>query len=198
MQRFFVAIALVPLLGLLAVGCSFMSSVFSEPDWSENYALKGECDIPELNDGSMYSTGKTHSPQYVRGEQADDSRFTDAVITLKEPKDIKRITIRRRTEDSVPVDINIFGMVDGRWKPLAQMRGKTKDDININVSAVTDKVRIRMQRATRTADGKAAIAKSSSGRSGGRGRSSERERLMREPIMLAEIELYGLKAKAES
>jgi len=199
MKRVFVAIVFVPLLALLAMGCSLMKSALSEPEWSGNYALEGECDIPQLNDGSMYTTAQTHPPEYVRGEQMDDSRFSDAIITFKEPKDVRRIVLRRRSEDSVPVDVDIVVMAGDEWQTIKEARGEVGDNVDIRLKVVADKLRIRVQRATRTAKGKAAIAKSSSGgETMGRGRAAELERLLREPVKLAEIEVYGLKAKEES
>ena len=197
MQRVLAAIVLVPLLALLIAGCSIMKSALSEPKWSENYAIDGECDIPQLNDGSMYSTGKTHPPEYVRGGPMDDSRFSDAIITLKEPKDIRRIVVRRRPEDSVPVDVDIVIMEGDEWKTIKEVRGEVGEDLDIRIKTVADKIRVRVQRATRTAKGKVAITKSSSGTTG-RGRSAELERLLREPLTLAEIEIYGLKPEEEA
>jgi len=198
MQRVFVAIVLVSSLALLVAGCSAMKAIFGEPEWSENYALEGECDIEQLNDGSMYTTAETHPPEYVRGEQMDDSRFSDAIITFKEPKDVRKIVLRRRPEDSVPVDVDVVIMVDGEWQTIKEVRGEVGDSIDIRLKTVADKLRIRVQRATRTAKGKAAIAKSSGGGTIGRGRAAELERLLREPVTLAEIEVYGLKAQEES
>jgi hypothetical protein len=198
MQRFFpVAAVLLPLLAVFAVGCGGVSSMLKEPEWTENYALAGECDIEQLNDGSMYTTATTHPPEYIRGEQMDDSRFTDANITLKEPKDIRRIVVRRRSEDSVPVDLDILAMINGELQIVKEVRGEIKDDIEIRVKVDTDQLRIRAQRATRTAGGKAAITKSTSS-TRGRARTAEMDRVLREPPKFAEIELYGFKSEEGS
>jgi len=200
MQRIFVAITLVSLLVISAVGCSSMSSMLSEPDWSENYVLEAECDLPELNDGSMYTTAKMHPPEYIKGERPDDSRFSDAIVTLKEPKDIRKIVLRRRSEDVAAVDVDILIMKNGDWKEVKQVRGEIGvdsergNDIDISLKVVADKIRIRAQRATRTSKGKMAISSTdSSGR-----RGAQMERILREPIKLAEIEMYGLKIQEGS
>ena len=198
MQRFVVVTVIVSLLALFAAGCASMKSALAEPEWSRNYALEGECDIPQLNDGSMYTTGNTHPPEYVRGEQADDSRFSDAIVTFKEPKDIRKIVLRRRSEDSIPLDVDIVVIKNDEWQTVKEVRGEVGDDVDIRLKVVADKVRIRIQRATRTAKGKAAIAKSSGGGTRGRGRQAELERLLREPVKLAEIEVYGLKSEEEA
>ena len=198
MQRFFpVAAVFLPLLVAFALGCGGISSMLKDPEWTENYALAGECDIEQLNDGSMYTTATTHPPEYIRGEQMDDSRFTDTNITLKEPKDIRRIVVRRRSEDSIPVDLDILAMLNGELQTIKEVRGAVKDDIDIRLKIVTDQLRIRAQRATRTAGGKAAITKSTSS-TRGRGRSADMDRVLREPPKFAEIELYGFKSEEGS
>ena len=189
MQRILVAIVLV---SVLATGCAVVSSMLSDPEWSENYALKGECNVEQMVDGSMYTTGKTQPPEYVKGERADDSRFNDVILTLKEPKDIRRINIRRRSEDTVAMDLDIYAWVDGEWQISKEVRGavgqdnEKGNDVDIRVKMVTDRVKIRAQRATRTAKGKSALSKTGV-------RTTEMERALREPIVFAEIELYGLK-----
>jgi HSP20 family molecular chaperone IbpA len=197
MQRFsHIAAVLLPLLFVFALGCGGISSMLKEPEWTENYALAGECDIEQFNDGSMYTTATTHPPEYIRGQQMDDSRFTDTNITLKEPKDIRRIVVRRRSEDSIPVDLDILAMVNGELQIIKEVRGVVKDDIDVRVKVVTDQFRIRAQRATRTAGGKVAITKSTSAR--GRARTADMDRVLREPPKFAEIELYGFKSEEES
>jgi len=187
---------LVSLLVVFAAGCGSISSMLAEPEWSENYALKAQCDIPEMNDGSMYSSGKTQTPEFTRGQRADDSRFSDVVFTFQEPKSIRKITLRRRSEDSAPVDINVFAMIKDDWKLISDTtRGAIKDDINIAVRTVTNKIKIRAQRATRTAKGKAALGQSADR---GAGRRTQVERLLREALTFAEVEIYGLKPKTES
>ncbi|MBD3181079.1 hypothetical protein GF312_02235 [Candidatus Poribacteria bacterium] len=181
MQRVYITFIILTLLGIFAFGCSFLK----EPPLSENFAVEGESDVPQLVDGSMYTTGETQR-QYSREEGVDDSRFSEALITLKKPRSIRKIVVRRRPEHSVPVDIDVVVMRNGEWKTIKEVRGEVADDIEINVSTVTDQVKIKAQRATRTAKGKSGLAMA-----GGGARRTEMERLLREPIKLAEIELYG-------
>ena len=192
MQRVSVAGVLIPLLIVLAAGCAMLAS----PEWSDNYALEAECSVPEMIDGSMYSSGQTQPPEYIKGERADDSRFMDVILTLKEPKDLRKILIRRRSEDNVPVDVNIFAMVNDEWKLVSDStRGADKDDIDIPVRVATGKVKIRTQRATRTAGGKSAIGRTADT---GVGRRRQVETILRQPVKYAEVEVYGLKPKAEA
>jgi hypothetical protein len=195
MQRVCVSVVLVSLLVIFAAGCGALSSMLAEPEWSENYALDAQCTVPEMNDGSMYSSGKTLPAEYVKGQRADDSRFTDVILTFKESKEVRRITVRRRSEDAVPVDINVFAMIKDEWKLVSDStRGEVEDSMNINLRAASDKIKIRAQRATRTAKGKAAITKGIEGSA----RRTQMERILREPLKFAEIEVYGLKPKTET
>ena len=194
MQRVYLTIVLLASLTLFIAGCGGVSSMLKEPPLSENFALSSTCDIPELVDGSMYTTGKTQIPEYVRGASTDDTRFSEVNITLKEPKDIKKIVVRRRPDDVVAVDVDLEAMVNGEWKKLKEIRGNTDADISSSVSVVTDKVKVKIQRATRTADGKSALS-AAPGASSGRRRGSEVDRILYEPVKLAEIELYSFKTE---
>ena len=192
MQRIFAAIVLVTLLAVVATGCAMLA----DPGYSENYAIKAKSNVPEMNDGSIRTAGKMQRPEYVRGQAPDDSRYNDAIITLKEPKEIRKIVLRRRPDEDVAVDIDVVAMVDDKWKTIKQVRGEGKQDIAILVKVVTDKIKVRAQRASRTSKGKSGIAQAAKAQRGG-GRRQDMSRLLREPVMIAEIELYGLKPKVE-
>lgn len=192
MQRVSVAGVLVPLLIVFVAGCGMLAA----PEWSDNYALEATSSVPEVNDGTMYSSGKTQPAKYIKGVRPDDSRFTDVILTFKEPKELRKVVVRRRSEDNVAVDINVFAMIKDEWTLISDStRGEIKDDINIGIRAHTDKLKIRSQRAIRTAKGKTAIAKSADR---GAGRRRQVETILRQPLKYAEIEVYGIKAKAES
>jgi len=192
MQRIFAAIVSATLLAIVAAGCSMLS----EPGYSENYAIKAKCTVPEMIDGSMRTAGKTHSAEYVRGGSVDDSRYNEAIVTLKEPKTIRKIVVRRRPAEVVSLDINVEAMIDGEWKLIKEVRSAEKQDIDILVKTHTDNIKVRIQRSTRTSKGKSGIAQAAKG--GGRTRAQDVTRLLREPVLIAEIELYGLAPKVES
>jgi len=193
MQRIFAAIVLAASLAIVAAGCS----MFAEPGYSENYAIRAECSVPEMIDGSMRTAGKTHPAEYERGGATDDSRYNEATVTIKEPKTIRKVVVRRRPDEAVSVDINVEAMVDGEWKLIKEVRSAEKQDIDILVNTFTDKIKVRLQRSTRTSKGKSGIAQAAKGQ-GGRTRSQDVTRLLREPVLIAEIELYGLAPKVES
>jgi hypothetical protein len=193
MKRFIYALGSLVMLTLLVAGCASLA----EPNWAK---LEVTSDIEQLTDGSMYTSGQTQIPEYVKGEARDDSRFTDANVSLKTPQDVKRIVIRRRAEDTVPVDLDIFAMVKEEWKLLKEVRGEEKSDIDVKINTVeTDKIKIRAQRAARTATGKSAVtAQAKTGAKQGAGArrtgNDTAERMLREPLKFAEIEVYGLAA----
>lgn len=191
MKKCIYALAFVFVLAILIAGCATLA----EPQWAK---LDVTSDVEQFTDGSMYTTAQTKIPEYVRGEKVDDSRFTEAYVSLKSPQDVKRILIRRRTEDTVATDLNIYVMVDNEWKLVKEIRGNDKSDIDIVINTVkTDKIKIRAQRSLRTASGKSAVQQSGGGaRSGrrvaGQAGAGEAERILREPLKFAEIEVYGI------
>jgi len=170
--------------------------MLAEPTWSK---LEVASDVEQFTDGSMYTTAQTQVPEYVKGEAKDDSRFTDAVVSLKTPQDIRRILIKRRTEDAVAVDLDVYVLSGEDWKLVKEIRGDENSDIDIKISSIeASKIKIRAQRSTRTAAGKSAIAtpaaKQGNKRAVGGGGSVEADRILREPVKFAEIEVYGVAA----
>ncbi|MGB9597115.1 MAG: hypothetical protein ACPL7B_12610 [Candidatus Poribacteria bacterium] len=191
MKKCIYSLASVFVLAIFIAGCASLA----EPQWAK---LDVTSDVEQFTDGSMYTTAQTKLPEYVKGEKVDDSRFTEAYVSLKSPQDVKRILIRRRTEDTVATDLNIYVMVDNEWKLVKEIRGNDKSDIDIVINTVkTDKIKIRAQRALRTASGKSAVQQSGGGARGGRrvagqAGAGEAERILREPLKFAEIEVYGI------
>jgi hypothetical protein len=180
------------ILVLFIAGCASLA----EPQWAK---LDVTSDIEQFTDGSMYTTGQTQNPEYVKGEKLDDSRFTEAYVSLKSPQDVKRIIVRRRTEDTAATDLNVFAMVNKEWELVKEVRGDEKSDIDVRINTVkTDKIKIRAQRSLRTASGKSAVQQSGGAnkqggaRRAGQAGAGEAERVLREPLKIAEIEVYGL------
>ena len=190
MKRCAYTLAFLLVLTLFVAGCA----VLAEPKWSK---LEVNSDVEQFTDGSMYTSAQTQIPEYVKGEARDDSRYTDAIVSLKSPQAIKRILIRRNSEDTVPVDINLFAFMNDNWKLLKEIRGEEKSEIDIRLSTIeTSKIKIKAQRATRTATGKSAVVQSGgekkTGKRAGAGGAVEADRILREPLKFAEIEVYGI------
>jgi len=178
-------------LALFIAGCASLA----EPQWAKLDVIS---DIEQFTDGSMYTEGQTQNPEYVKGEKLDDSRFTEAYVSLKSPQDIKRIVVRRRAESTVATDLNVFVMLNNEWELVKEIRGDEKSEIDVRINTVkTNKIKIRAQRSLRTASGKSAVqqggaANKQGGRRAGQAGAGEAERILREPLKFAEIEVYGL------
>ena len=196
MKRFTYTLTFLLALTLIVSGCSKLA----EPNWSK---LEVISDVEQFTDGSMYTTAQTQIPEYVKGESKDDSRFTDAIVSLKKPQDIRRILIKRRAEDAVPVDLNVYilsGKEGEDWKLAKEVRGEEKTDIDVKISSTpAAKIKIKAQRASRTASGKSAIAAKPNAGAGNKqtgrkatGGSLQADRVLREPVKFAEIEIYGI------
>ncbi len=191
MKRGLYSLASVLVFTIFIMGCAMLA----EPQWTK---LEVTSDVEQFTDGSMYTTAQTKLPEHVKGEKIDDSRFTEAYVSLKSPQDVKRILIRRRAEDTVATDLNIYVMVNNEWTLVKEIRGNDKSDIDVRINTVkTDKIKIRAQRALRTATGKSAVQQAGGGARGGRrvagqAGAGEAERILREPLKFAEIEVYGI------
>lgn len=190
MKRIFYAFASLFVLTIVLAGCAALK----EPNWAK---LEVTSEVEQFTDGNMYTTAQTQIPEYVKGEARDDSRFTDAIVSLKTMQDVKRIVIRRRAEDTVPVDLDVYAMINEEWKILKEIRGEEKSDIDVKINSTeTNKIKIRAQRATRTSSGKSSVtAQAQTGAKQGAKRSNDpgaAERMLREPLKFAEIEVYGL------
>jgi len=188
-------LAFLFVLAVFITGCATLA----EPQWVK---LEVTSDVEQFTDGSMYTTAQTKIPEHVKGEKVDDSRFTEAYVSLKSPQEVKRILIRRRTEDTVATDLNIYAMVNNEWTLVKEVRGNDKSDIDVRINTVkTDKIKIRAQRSLRTAAGKSAVQQAGGAarggrRVGGQAGAGEAERILREPLKFAEIEVYGIASEA--
>jgi len=86
-------------------------------------------------------------------------------------------------------------MKNDEWKMIHDLtRGEMDDDLKISVRTNTDKLKIRVQRASRTSKGKSSVTSGTS--RSGRSSRTQVETILREPIKFAEVEVYGLKPKA--
>jgi hypothetical protein len=188
MKKIIFTFASLIVLASFLAGCA----VLKEPSWVK---LEAKSEVEQFTDGSMYTTAETRMPEYSKGDARDDSRFRDAVVSLKTVQPVKRIVVRRRTEDVVAADIDLYAMIGEEWELIKEIRGIESADIDIKINTTkTDKIKIRAQRATRTAAGKSAVATGAQGAGGKRigNDPGAAERLLREPLKFAEIEVYGI------
>ncbi|HGJ65786.1 TPA: hypothetical protein ENS27_10390 [bacterium] len=191
MKRIIYSLISLIAITLILSGCA----VLKEPTWTK---LEVTSEVEQFTDGSMYTTAEAQMPEYIKGEARDDSRFRDAVVSLKSVQPVKRVLIKRRTEDTVVVDIDLYAMINSEWQIVKELRGIETTDIDIKINTTnTDKIKIRVQRATRTASGKSAVVSQPQAGGAGGGRKvgndpGAAERILREPVKFAEIEVYGI------
>ena len=134
----------VILMILVLVGCgSVGKSLIAKEEWSENYAAaKGvEATAPEMVDGNRRTVGETQSLSGGRGRGTGD--FTEAVVKLPEKKAIRKIVIYTTNLENFSVYSG--GKDKGSWKGLAEFKNNSDKVITLNVSVVTDRIRIRVR-----------------------------------------------------
>lgn len=172
LQRFCV----IFFLSFLLAGCSFISkSIVKKQEWSENYAsAKGvEATSPLMVDRDPSTLAETQLP--AGSSSAGATRFTEAVVKLPEAKSIRKIVIRSPNLRSFIVYAG--GKTEDDWKSLKEIKNNDEQRIVMTVSAVTDRIRIRV---LRTSDDTTLP--------GGRG---SQVRLQHAPGKIQEIEVYG-------
>lgn len=169
-RRFYVAFAIFITFMIIACG-----SVVKEQVWSENYAaIEGvEATSPLMIDGDRSTVGETQAP--VEGGRGS-TEFTEAVVTLPEKKSIRKIVLHTDNLES----FSVYAVADDEetWKPLEEIKNNSAKKIEMNVSAVTDKIKIRVRK---TSDDERMA--------GGRSRGG---RMHHANGKINEIEIYGL------
>jgi hypothetical protein len=168
------AIICVVVLAVVLAGCAAASkSIMAKQNWSENYArLKGvEATSPAMVDGD---TG-TSADSQVPSDASTATKYTEVIVKLPEQKSIRKIVIDSTNLQSFAVYAG--GTMENDWKMLKEVKNTEDLKITLNVSATTDKIRIRI---VKTSD--------DTTMPGGRGSQA---RLKRASAKIKEIELYG-------
>ena len=173
------AIVCVVVLAVVLAGCATAGkSIVAKQTWSENYArLKGvEATAPAMVDGDPGTSADTQTPS----DSSAATKYTEAVVKLPEPKSIRRIVIDSTNLQSFAVYAG--GTTENDWKMLSEIKSTEDRKITLNVSATTDKIRVRV---VKTSDDTTTP--------GGLGSQA---RLKRAPAKIKEIELYGYAQEA--
>ena len=168
------AIICVVVLAVVLAGCAAASkSIMAKQTWSENYArLKGvEATSPAMVDGDPGTSADSQIPS----DASTATKYTEAIVKLPEQKSIRKIVIDSTNLQSFAVYAG--GTMENDWKMLKEVKNTEDLKITLNVSATTDKIRIRV---VKTSDDTTTP--------GGRGSQA---RLKRAPAKIKEIELYG-------
>ena len=181
------------LLAFVLTGCSALKNLLmTTGELSENYALEingGKATSPQMNDGSLYTGDKTKPLAAVRDKYwQEKEKFSQATITLREPKRINKIKIF--SED---LDVVLGGMKaiveyldkNGKWKVIREYKTDIPKNIIVNTNIITDNVRLWVRRPS-------GMFGSGGGATGGAALKDKGERTIKE------FELFGKIQKPES
>ena len=120
-------------------GCGTTLGTLLQPqELSENYAAmpgtiaeshwRGTAErVPALVDGDPETIGET---------------AREIVIVMPEPRAIRRIVTRNSNYEDVILYVG--GRGENEWKMVTQIKQNTKPSIEINLSAITDRIRLRI------------------------------------------------------
>ena len=165
----------VIILAFAVVGCgSVTKSIMAKQEWSENYAAAEgvQATSPLMIDENRRTIGETEMPLDSPGS----TLYTEAVIKLPEEKSIRRVVIYTPNIDT----LNLYAAVeDGKvWRPLEEIKNNKDKKLDLNVSVVTDQIKIKVRKTT-----------DDERIPGGRG---GRMNVRRAKGKIQEIEIYGL------
>ena len=185
--RFTAFFSLFCLVSVILVGCA---ALFSEQEWSENYALMEgvQSTSPQIIDGKLNTIGETTFPAGSQGFVGANPA-SQVLITLPEKKIIRRIVIHsdNLSEFDIYVDKGSIA-VDADWQLIKDVRSVKGNPIKISllIPFPTDRIRLRV---LGTKDD-ALLSRQERARSGGRGWNIGSRRAVGK---IREIELYGYK-----
>lgn len=186
--RFMGFFLLLTCFSVVLTGCS---ALFSEQEWSENYAL-GEgvrASSPQMIDGKLNTIGETMFPEAASGF-AGANPASEVVIMLPEKKTIRRIVVHsdNLTEFDIHADKGSIA-VETDWQMIKEIKSVKSSPIQISllIPFPTDKIRLRV---LGTKDD-ALLNRQQRARSGGRGWFTGNRRAVGK---IREIELYGYKS----
>ncbi len=175
------------LVSIILVGCA---ALFSEQEWSENYALMEgvSATSPQMIDGKLNTIGETTFPAGSQGFIGANPA-SQVVITMPEKKIIRRIVIHsdNLSEFDIYADKGSIA-VDADWQLIKDVRSVKQNPIKISllIPFPTDRIRLRV---LGTKDD-ALLSRQERARSGGRGWNIGSRRAVGK---IREIELYGYK-----
>ena len=169
------------------IGCS---ALFSEQEWSENYALMEgvQASSPQMIDGKLNTVGETTFPASTEGVMGSNAA-SQVIVTLPEKKIIRRIVIHSDNLSSFDIYADKGSIaVDADWQLIKDVKSVKQNPIQISLLIPFPTNRIRL-RVLGTKDD-ALLNRQQRARSGGfRGWNTNR----RAAAKIREIELYGYK-----
>ncbi len=166
------------------------SALFSEQEWSENYALMEgvQASSPQMIDGKLNTLGETTFPSGAGGGRGSNAA-SQVIITLPEKKIIRRIIIHSDNLSAFDIYADKGSIaVEADWQLIKDVKSvKTSPfQVSLLIPFPTNQIRLRV---LGTKDD-ALLNRQQRAQSGGfRGWNSSR----RAAAKIREIELYGYK-----
>ncbi len=183
----FTALFTLTCFSIVMIGCS---ALFSEQEWSENYALMEgvQSTVPQAIDGKMNTVGETTFPASTEGFMGANAA-SQVVITLPEKKIIRRIVIHSDNLSQFDVYVDKGSITANEdWQLIKDVKSVKENPIKVSVLVPfpTDRIRLRV---LGTKDD-ALLNRQQRARSAGRGWNTGNRRAA---AKIREIELYGYK-----
>ena len=172
---------------IFMTGCS---ALFSEQEWSENYALMEgvQSTSPQMIDGKLNTVGETNFPASTEGFIGANAA-SQVVITLPEKKVIRRIVIHSDNLSAFDIYADKGSIaVDADWQLIKDVKSVKVSPFQISLLIPFPTNRIRL-RVLGTRDD-ALLNRQQRARSAGRGWNTGNRRAA---AKIREIELYGYK-----
>ncbi|MCY3741433.1 MAG: hypothetical protein OXH00_10470 [Candidatus Poribacteria bacterium] len=183
--QFTVAFSLICL--ILMTGCS---ALFSEQEWSDNYALMEgvQSTSPQMIDGKLNTIGETTFPASMEGFMGANAA-SQVIVTLPEKKVIRRIVIHSDNLSAFDIYADKGSIaVEADWQLIKDVKSVKQSPFQVSLLIPFPTSRIRL-RVLGTKDD-ALLNRQQRARSGGfRGWNANR----RAAAKIREIELYGYK-----
>ncbi|MDE0682465.1 MAG: hypothetical protein OXI63_06075 [Candidatus Poribacteria bacterium] len=187
--QFTVAFSLICL--ILMTGCS---ALFSEQEWSDNYALMEgvQSTSPQMIDGKLNTIGETTFPASMEGFMGANAA-SQVIVTLPEKKVIRRIVIHSDNLSAFDIYADKGSIaVEADWQLIKDVKSVKQSPFQVSLLIPFPTNRIRL-RVLGTKDD-ALLNRQQRARSGGfRGWNANR----RAAAKIREIELYGYKTAGQ-
>ncbi|MCY4554099.1 MAG: hypothetical protein OXC79_10535 [Candidatus Poribacteria bacterium] len=184
--RFIVIFSLLCFAATLT-GCS---ALFSEQEWSDNYALMEgvQSTSPQMIDGKLNTVGETTFPASTEGFMGANAA-SQVVITLPEKKVVRRIVIHSDNLSAFDIYADKGSIaVEADWQLIKDVKSVKTSPFKVSLLIPFPTNRIRL-RVLGTKDD-ALLNRQQRARSAGRGWNTGNRRAA---AKIREIELYGYK-----
>ena len=183
----FTALFILTCFSIVMIGCS---ALFSEQEWSDNYALMEgvQSTSPQMIDGKLNTVGETTFPASTEGFMGANAA-SQVVITLPEKKVVRRIVIHSDNLSAFDIYADKGSIaVEADWQLIKDVKSVKQSPFKVSLLIPFPTNRIRL-RVLGTKDD-ALLNRQQRARSAGRGWNTGNRRAA---AKIREIELYGYK-----